>query len=391
MFKIYLTPKFKLLYLIFLLFILLLPTGCSDWQTVSQKRSRDAVRLKEKIIIGVSWPLQIKELRFKEGLQMACDEINTAGGVLGKTISLIYEDDKNNVTDATLIAEKFAGNTQMTAIIGINNSYVGSQVAAIYEHFGLILFSPGIILTDLTNKNYRYFFRNIPSSRSIGRYLGNYVNKNKSKKVLVYYQENSYSKDLVNAFEDQAAALGIRVTYRESYEVENPLEYQREISLWSTFKFDTILLISDSFKEAKFIVYEIKKHYPNKPIITSYGLDEPNNFEFDPVFNDLKIATAYSYLETSVASQIFVKNFKKKYNMLPTKYAALAYDALKLIAYAISVAKTNDPVKLTKTIRTIKNWPGVTGSHTFNNQGDVINKKIILEIVKNSKLKLIQQ
>jgi branched-chain amino acid transport system substrate-binding protein len=365
----------------------LLLTSCANLQ---ENRSKATQKLKKEIIIGVTWPLQKKQLLFQEGLQMAAEEINNTGGVLGKKITLQYKDDENNPTKATLIALNFANDPKVTAVIGPYNSYIASQIIPIYENAGLILFSPAALLTNLTDQGYQYFFRNIPNDFAMGTYLGNYVYKKGYKRILVYYEKNTYSKELVNTFEDKAASLAIRVVYREPFESETPLSYENTLSMWSNYKFDAILLISNSLQDAEIILTEIKKHHFNKPIISSYGLDMPNKFQYHPIFNNLYIATAYSYLDKNLISHTFAKNFEEKYHNKPTYYSALAYDALKLIAYAITKTGSNDPIKVAQTIKSIKNWPGITGSHTFNDQGDVVNKKIIMGIVNKQKFQIIE-
>jgi branched-chain amino acid transport system substrate-binding protein len=87
----------------------------------------------------------------------------------------------------------------------------------------------------------------------------------------------------------------------------------------------------------------------------------------------------------------FDKAFKAKYGVAPNQFAAQGYDALHLLAHAILNGGSTVPAKMAMTLRSVKNWQGVTGPHTFDKFGDVEGKTFIMKMVKNGKFRFIEQ
>jgi branched-chain amino acid transport system substrate-binding protein len=87
----------------------------------------------------------------------------------------------------------------------------------------------------------------------------------------------------------------------------------------------------------------------------------------------------------------FDRAFSERYGKRPDAQAAQAYDALKLLAHAIQQAGTTAPSKVSQALRNTRDWIGVTGPHTFNQKGDVVDKPLDLQIVRNRKFELITE
>lgn len=82
----------------------------------------------------------------------------------------------------------------------------------------------------------------------------------------------------------------------------------------------------------------------------------------------------------------FVKEYTDKFGEQPDRNAAQGYDALMLIAHAIDFANSSVPERIADSLRNVKNWQGVTGSHTFNDMGDVTGKKLVVKMVSNGQI-----
>ena len=83
------------------------------------------------------------------------------------------------------------------------------------------------------------------------------------------------------------------------------------------------------------------------------------------------------------------RKFQQRHGTLPDLDAAYGYDAVKVLAFAMTKAGTVEPDKVADALRSIKDWPGVTGPHTFDAKGDVPSKPVVLKVVRNGVLRFL--
>ncbi|MFW5782211.1 MAG: ABC transporter substrate-binding protein, partial [Candidatus Muiribacteriaceae bacterium] len=110
------------LIMIFTLSILLL-TGCEDEQTAADRA--DCIEDDEQTLyIGVGWPLTGEDDTFRQGIDLAVEQVNSNGGVLGRELKVIYRDDKAEITEGFRVADSFSADSRIFAVIGHRNSYI---------------------------------------------------------------------------------------------------------------------------------------------------------------------------------------------------------------------------------------------------------------------------
>jgi branched-chain amino acid transport system substrate-binding protein len=89
--------------------------------------------------------------------------------------------------------------------------------------------------------------------------------------------------------------------------------------------------------------------------------------------------------------QKFVASFKAKYGKLPDGAAALGYDAVNLLAHGMRTAKSTVPAKVADALRATRDWQGVTGGFTYDENGEVVGKRIIKLVVANGKFEFLKE
>ena len=200
----------------FLIFsILIILFGCSN-QTISEERATFAEQNREVITIGVAWPFESANDLFWEGVELAVNEINENGGVLDRQIEILKKDDQATVTKGLEIAQEFAENEKITAVIGHRNSYVSIPVSSIYERAGVLMLSPASSSPELIHEDNKLIFRNIASDDKVAEELAKFAYKNKHRKIVIIYDDDDYRKGLANAFEKYAGELGFDIVDRLS-------------------------------------------------------------------------------------------------------------------------------------------------------------------------------
>lgn len=365
-----------------LLAALSLLVGCTD-EDLAAKRMARAATATGDIIVGVSWPFSTPKGALWEGAELAQDEINNSGGILGRKLVMIKEDDKLSVTKGTAIAYKFADNLDMVAVIGTLNSYIAVTTAPVYEFAGMVMLTQGSSVVRLTSQGYKKVFRMIPSNRDVGARLADYARSKHYRRTLIYYVKNEYGLDLANAFERRATEIGLEVTDRVSY-LTGAADYKLAMQHWKDFySFDAIFL-AGSLPEGAQIIRAAREIGIKVPIFSGDGLDSPDLIRLGGTAVEGTTVVSFFHPGAPEPSVLeFDKRFRRRFNRLPDTTAALGYDAVKLLAHAMTKAGTTVPEKVAQELHNTKGWQGVTGTHSFDDAGNVLDKPIVIQVVKN--------
>ncbi len=365
-----------------LLLLALLISSCGS-RDITVERAKRAAQKKGDIIIGVAWPFSYTKDLFREGIDMAVAEINAGGGVTGRNIRIIYGDDEASVTKGRLVAQHFADDTDIVAVIGHFNSYVSIPASRIYEFSGLIMLSPGSTSPALTRQGFKRVFRNIPTDEEIGRHMVDFAVKRGYNQMIVYYADNDYGEGLATAFEGRAGEVDLAIVDRLSYDGISKKEFRAALSKWKDFEFDAIFL-AGSVPEAATFIAEAREMDVTIPILGGDGLDSPELLEIaGKAAEGVVVGSVFATDIPCPNVQRFNEGFEEKYGVLPDTWAAQGYDAVKLLSHAMEKAGTTVPDKVADMLRSTKNWQGVTGLHTFDGNGDVVGKAIIIKVVRN--------
>ncbi|RYD06060.1 hypothetical protein N752_05905 [Desulforamulus aquiferis] len=344
----------------------------------------------QDIVIGVAWPFAKNNSMFREGVELAIHEINENGGVKGQKIKVVEKDDEGSVNQGMAIAQSFVNDCKTIAVIGHRESFISIPASRIYESGGIVMLSPASTAPQLTNNENKYIFRNIPSDDEIAKQLATYASQKGYKKTVIYYADNSYGLGLANAFEDHAKRLGISTVDRISI-YSNLRELERLHKKWQALDFDSVFIAQPAKEGAEFIadtakvgiaVAYIGGNAMDSPLLCSVG---------GKAAEGMVIGTIFNPQDSRQVVKDFVNKFNQNYNTIPSAYSAQGYDAVKLLVAAIEQAESTEPLVIAEKLRTIKDWPGVSGYHTFNEYGDDIGNLVIMKVVRNGVLEVVDE
>jgi branched-chain amino acid transport system substrate-binding protein len=317
------------------------------------------------------------------------EEINASGGVLGRKIQIVWEDDQGSVNEAKRIAHEFIQNLDMVAVIGHYHSYVSTSVSVLYNYGGMVMISPASTVPSLTRKGSRLIFRNVPTDREIGRQLANYAAKRGYRQMVIYYARNEYGLELSSSFEKQALFNGIKSVDRKSYDPDGGrVLFQNDLETWKNYYHFDAVFLGGHVPEAAEIIVMMREMGIRVPIIGGDGLDTPQLIEIaGKAAEGVVFATPFHWMDNDPESQQFTRMYRKKYGTPPDGNPARGYDAIKLLALAITQAGSTVPDQVADALRSIKDWHGATGVHTFDKNGDVVGKKIdIVEVGRDGQI-----
>lgn len=369
---------------VFLLAAAMLSSACEQ-KPLAQQRAEHMANATGDVVIAVAWPLKSSKATLVEGIDLAVDEVNRRGGILGgRKIKLLLKDDAASLTTGRQVAQEIANDVDVAAVIGHINSYVAGPAAQIYERAGLLMVTPGASGQKITDRGSPYVFRSLPGNRDQGRQIANYAAAQGYRSVAIYYVKN-YGLDLANYFEQRARELDISIADRRSYDMEGD-DHSLIMENWASFvKMDAIFLVG-SLPEGAQIVRSIRAAGLTVPVFSNAGLDSADLIKRGgSSVNGTVVFSLFNIEDPRPEVGAFGDRFRKKFGKLPDSTAAQGYDALNLLVHAMSKAGSAVPSKVATALRATQGWRGVTGLHTFDEKGDLVEKKLAKVVVKDGK------
>ncbi|KJS46597.1 ABC transporter substrate-binding protein [Desulfosporosinus sp. BICA1-9] len=356
----------------------LLLTGCTKLEEPNE------------IVIGVAWPFETNKNLFNEGIDLAVKEINSSGGIKGRELRLLKEDDGSELVKGMAIAESFAENNEIQAVIGHDNSFISIPASAIYNNAGLVMLSPASTAPELTKNDYKYIFRNIPSDDEIARQLTLYLAEQGYRRMVIYYSDDSYGNGLANSFEDHANSLGITIVDRFDY-YTNLEDLRRLHNRWQAYGVDGIF-IAKTLPEGGQFISDAGQTGINLPFIAGDALDSPILSEIGgKAAEGTIIGSVFNpYIDRPEVKR-FGTDFLAEHQKEPSSDAALGYDAVNMLANAIEKSDLLNRSSVAKELKNLGKWSGVTGIHEFDEKGDDIGDLVVLKKLLNGEFEYIEK
>lgn len=318
---------------------------------------------------------------FREGTQLAMDEINKAGGIQGHQVELVIGDSRADPKEAALVAQKFVANPKILAEIGDFTSSCAMSAAPIYESAKMVEFSPSSSHPDFTKLG-KFMFRNTPTQEHEGPFLARWLIKDLGKKkVATIYIKNDWGLATNKYFVETAKSLGVDIPVQESF-LPGEKDYT---AILTKIRRDNPegLFIGAMYAETALIATQMKKMHFTPTMIAPGSIYSPKLIELagDAVEGIMCNALFFPEFDRPEVKK-FYKGFVEKYKKEPNNFAALAYDCMNILAYAMKTGGL-DRQKIRDAMATVKNFPAVTGATTFVG-GDVV-KEYGKITVKNGK------
>jgi branched-chain amino acid transport system substrate-binding protein len=368
---------------------LMLSAACGSWRTPAEERALRARRARGDVVVAAAWPWELrKELRYGEGLDLAVDEVNQGGGVNGRKLRLTRVDDHESVDEGRLAAQRIAGNPDVVAVVGHLQSYVTVPAAAVYDLSGLVLLSPTATDSELTSHGYRRVFRTTLNDRSIGRQIAEFAAHRGLRRVAIFYIRNTYGRELANAFEERASEVGVAIAARRSYDPSdqaNDRTFEPIAREWKDLPMDGIFLAGE-VPSAGYFIAQARAAGIRVPILGGDALSAPSLMSVPgPAAEGTIVGSVFHPDEPRAEVRRFTTLFTARYRVAPDAASAVAYDAVHLLVHAMQQAHSSAPDDVAAAMRAVRDWPGVTGSFSFDNDGDVIGKHLVTLIVRHGR------
>lgn len=322
-----------------------------------------------------------------KGIRLALDQINQAGPVLGKPVTVITEDDRSLNDEAKTVTEKLINRDHVCAILGEIASSRSIAMAPVCQDAKIPMLSPGSTNPKVTQMG-DYIFRACFIDEYQGAAMADFAVKTlKAKKYAVLYAANSdYSVGLKDFFEKAADKLGAQKTIESSYSEKADNDFRSQLTKIRDTNPD-VIVVPGYYTEAGQIAHQARELGITVPLLGGDGWDSDQLLKIGgDALNGCYFANHYAPDENRPAVQEFVSAFKAKYNgEVPDAMAILGYDAMKLMVDAIKRAGSTDGTKIRDALAATKDFPGAAGTITID-QNRNAKKPIVIVGIQDGKL-----
>lgn len=363
--------------------------SCSSAEEIKAKRAAHAAKNQGPISIAIVWPVD-DTLPFLNGVNLAVDEINNAGGVLGRKLQTVIYNEPENRSKVTEVSRRIAKDLDILAVIGHSDSASAIPASITYDANGIIFIAPASSSPSLTAHGFEYIFRTVASDATVGRRLAQFTHDLGYRKIVILDDNSIYGQGLADIYLATAVDLGIEIITHKAY-FPWQSEYKNLISEFSNLDFDAVLL-AGLMPNAANMIKQCREMGIQVPFISGDGLDIPELIHIaGEAAEGTVVPTVFNPNADNRIVREFISSYEKRFHTPPETWDALGYDAVKLLAFAFTKSGTTIPIVVSSTLRFNKGWQGVTGEFAFAENGELKGKPLYFKEVRNGRFEFIKE
>ncbi|MFW9603601.1 MAG: ABC transporter substrate-binding protein [Trichlorobacter sp.] len=320
-----------------------------------------------------------------DGIKIAAEEINAAGGVLGKKIVIVEADNRGDKQEGAAVAQKLITRDKVVAIIGDPTTGISKVVAPIAQKAGVVMLSTGSTGLGVVEIG-DYIFRNtLLDSVAIPALMDYFVKELKFRKLAIITSDNNdYSVSMTKTLKDALHGKQISVVSDEKIK-DGDKDFSAQITNIKA-KNPDIIFFSGYYTEGALIMKEAHKQGVAAKMFGGDGISSTPFIELGGAAVEGSMAyLGFSPDQAEGKTAAFVDTYRKKVGYLPEMFAAQGYDGLMMLAEAIKRSGSTDPKQFKAALASMKNFPGVSGTISIRANREPLKSPLCLLEVKGGK------
>lgn len=377
--------KKKLTLFMAILLCLSLLAGCASKTDTPSANDSDTIK------VGLNYELSGNVATYGQGLtagiELAMEEINANGGVLGKQIEIIKVDNKSETDESANVSTRLATRDKVVAILGPATSGNTKAASPPAMQNKIPLISASATADDVTvdaNGNVReYIFKTCFSDSFQGVTMANFAFKDLGLEKAAILMDNTsdYSKGLTKSFIETYTGLGGTILTEEAYQAKDT-DYKAVLTAIKATN-PEVLYVPGYYEEVGLIVKQARELGLNVPILGADGYDSPKLTEIagKDVLKDVYYTNHYSSSDNTPEVVAFKEAFNGKYNKEADAFNALGYDLAYFLVDAIGRAGVAEPEAIKDALASTVDFKGITGTLSIDEYHNPVKAVTILEIV----------
>ena len=350
-------------------------TACVGGEKVSETET-----IKIGGLAPLTGSLAIYGVTTTNGANLAIDEINKNGGILGKKVEYITLDTKGDSTEAVMAYNKLI-DRGVSAIIGEITSKPSLAVAEIAAQDNMPMITPTGTQVDITEAGpsiFRVCFTNPYQGKVLAVLAKERLNADTA--AIMINNSSDYSDGIAKAFIEQADILGIKITAKEGY-ADGDKDFRAQLTKIAAEQPD-VLLVPEYYEQASLIATQAREVGVKAVFIGSDGWDGITKTLDSSSYNAIEnsyFTNHFSMQDTAPKIQNFLKSYKDTYNEDPSAFSALGYDAVYMVKKAVENAGSTNKEAVVDALKNIE-YDGITGYLTFDEHNNPVKAVTILKI-----------
>jgi branched-chain amino acid transport system substrate-binding protein len=348
----------------------------------------------DEIVIGEYGSLTGSDATFgistKNGIDMAIEEVNAAGGVLGKQVRVIVEDDRGDPAEATTVVTKLINSDKVVALLGEVASTRSLAGAPVAQQAGIPMVTPSSTnqkVTEVGDMIFRVCFIDPFQGLVMAKFTTNTLKK---KNVAILRDiKSDYSVGLADVYKAELTKMGGTIVADESYG-SGDTDFAAQLTAIKA-KNPEAIFIPGYYTDVGLIAKQARSAGITAPLLGGDGWDSSSLGQIGgTAIEGAYFSTHYSPDDPSPAIQNFVTAYKAKFGETPDGNAALAYDAAKILFDAMTRAGSTDGPAVRDALAKTANYQGVTGVITLDANRNATKPAVVLQVIAGGGYKFVE-
>ena len=331
------------------------------------------------------------------GAEMAVDEINASGGILGRQIEAIWDDNASKTDEAAKVAAKHCSQDKVDVIIGSVASSNSLAIAKVAEDNKVPMVTPASTKTSLTlnedGSTRKYIFRTCFTDDFQAERMIEFASLddgpiNAERAVIFYDADSDYSVGIRDRIREVAPQVGVEIVAEDSFLASSETDFRSKLNRFKSEDFD-VLIVPGYYDKVALIANQAREVGLDQPLLGGDGFDSPDLFDIaqDSIVGSF-FTNHYAADDQDPAVQDFVNGYKARNGgKTPDAMAILAYDAVYAVKQAYEDAGAIDKEAFVTAMSNLTNFKGAAGMVTINDQHNATKKLVVLEITSDGSFK----
>lgn len=338
----------------------------------------------KQVVVGFFGALTGPEATFglssRNGIMLAIEEINKSGGLLGKTVELKFYDTLGTNEEARNSIEKLISLDRVVAVLGEVASSRSLAGAPIAQKHQIPMVTPSSTNPSVTQKG-NYIFRVCFIDPFQGEVMAKFAYKSLKlrKAAILRDTQSEYSMGLADYFIKTFQGLGGTIVADEQY-VAGDVVFESQLSKINE-KNPEFIFVPGYYAEAALVARQAREMGIKVPLMGGDGWDSESLVEIaGDAISGSYFSNHYTLEDPRAEVQNFIKVYEARFGAKPDANAASGYDAARILFEAIAKANSTSGPAIRDALAQTKNFKGVTGVISINENRDAIKSAVVLQV-----------
>jgi branched-chain amino acid transport system substrate-binding protein len=319
------------------------------------------------------------------GLRMAVEEANAAGGVAGRRVELIVQDTRSDAVETEVVVRRLAEELHVHALVGEVVSSRSLAAARVAQSEGVPMLTPSATSPDVTAVG-DYVFRSCYTDNFQGAAIAHFAaaNLGARRAALLVDRDQRYSVELAQLIRDDFVRRGGEAVAEQDYR-DGAADFSIQLAEVGAAQPD-VIFIPGYYLEAGLLARQAREVGINVPLVGGDGWDSPRLYEIggQALAGDF-FSTHFSAEDPDPQVQRFVADYRRLFGSSPDSFAATAYDAARIMLDAVARASSLERRAIRDALAATRDFPGVTGTVTFNAERNAVKSVVVIRIADGGK------